>query len=85
MRQAIVTKYHGPTNVKGTRVSARCDAKRRIYWWDHSLGTAENHQTAAMMLAQELGWSGMWCGGSLSTGGYVFVQNDGDGFAVAGV
>ena len=55
-RQAIVTKYIGPTNYRGTRISVRCSAGRIIVPWDHSLGIVENHAAAAFTLARKLGW-----------------------------
>ena len=47
MRQAIETRYHGPTNYRGTRVSARANAGRIFLAWDHSTGIEENHARAA--------------------------------------
>ncbi len=78
MRQAIVTKFHGPTNTKGARVSAKCQAKRIFVSWDDGLGVDENHAVAARMLAQSLGWGGNWRGGGLPDGtGNVYVCEDG--------
>jgi hypothetical protein len=83
MRQAIVTKFHGPTNVRGSRVSARAEAGKITLSWDHALNSDQNHITAAEALVEKLGWSGHWVGGSIpGTSGYVFVQDDGDGFAI---
>lgn len=78
--QAIQTKFRGPTNYRDSRIIARCDAKRRIYSWDHALGIEENHAAAARMLAQELGWLDRGNGrtfrlesGSLPGSGYCHV------------
>lgn len=54
--QAIQTKYHGPTNVRGSRISAKCDAKRIVLSWDHSLDADGNHKMAAAELIKRLGW-----------------------------
>lgn len=54
--QAIQTKYHGPTDHKAARVSARCDDGRLTIPWDHSLNADENHAAAARELARKLGW-----------------------------
>jgi hypothetical protein len=57
MLQAIVTKYHGPTNVRGSRISARADAGRVIVSWDYGLNVGENHAAAARALIERLGWT----------------------------
>jgi len=79
--QAIVTKYLGPTNYRGSRVTARCQAKRITVSWDDALGSDENHDVAARMLAESLGWlsdtHGELVGGGLPDGRgncYVFVK-----------
>ena len=54
--QCITTKYHGPTEHKGSRISARVEHKRATYSWDYSLGVSANHQLAALKLAKLLGW-----------------------------
>lgn len=56
IRQAIVTTFYGPTNTRGSRVKAQCDAKTMWFSWDHALGVTENHQHAAARLAVDLGW-----------------------------
>ena len=77
MRQAIVTKYHGPTDTKGSRVSARCQAKRIFVSWDDGLDVDANHAAAARNLAEKLGWGGKWHGGGLPCGaGNVYVCDD---------
>ncbi len=59
MRQAIQTSYHGPTNHRGSRVKATCDAQTMWVPWDYSLGAEENHRAAAEQLARGLGWLGL--------------------------
>ena len=54
--QAIQTKYHGPTNTRGTRISAKCSAGRISLPWDHSLNFEENHRKAAEALIVKLHW-----------------------------
>lgn len=56
IRQAIVTKYLGPTNHRGSRIKVKAYAGSRTYTWDHSLDTNENHTKAAESFAKELGW-----------------------------
>lgn len=66
--QAIITKYHGPTNHSGGRVSAKCDAARVVVPWDHALNIDENHKAAAKSLIQKLGWTGQWVSGGVADG-----------------
>jgi hypothetical protein len=77
MRQAIMTKYLGPTNVWGTRVKAACYGGTTTIGWDHRFGSVENHARAARALAKKMGWSGTWYGGPLpNESGYAFVADD---------
>jgi hypothetical protein len=75
--QAIVTKYHGATNFKGSRISATAEAGRIYLSWDDSLNVEDNHDAAALALGRKLGWVGKLASGGLpGTRGnaYVFVQ-----------
>lgn len=49
-RQAIVTTFRGPTNHNGSRVLARCEAKKISVPWDHALDAGANHAAAALQL-----------------------------------
>lgn len=73
--QAIETRWLGPTNFRGDRVVARCDAKRIIVPWDYSKNPEKNHRAAARRLIAELEWFGSWVSGSIpgSPGDYVHV------------
>jgi len=78
--QAIVTKYLGPTNCRGGRVVAWCEAGRIVVGWNHAIGIPENHEGAARALVKKLGWDDRryyrrWVLGALpqNTGGYVLV------------
>lgn len=88
MRQAIVTTYKGPTETRGSRIVARCDARRMTVPYDHALDAEANHVRAAAKLASALEWSGGWNGGGMPGGrGYVFVCENGGGrdvFTIAG-
>ena len=80
--QAIITKYHGPTNTRGSRISARCEAGRVSIPYPHELSGQAVHRAAAEALAANLGWTGAHygelLGGGLPSGEYVFVfDNDG--------
>lgn len=74
MRQAIVTRFLGPTNHRGARVKATADAGTVTVSWDYALGISENHERAAFALADKLGWTGNWVGGGLPGKGYAFVS-----------
>lgn len=64
--QAITTKFHGPTNTRGSRVSAKCNAGRITLSWDHALDSTENHDAAARALIKKLDWiESKFCGGEL--------------------
>jgi hypothetical protein len=63
--QAIETKFHGPTNNSGSRISARCEAARIILPWDHALDSEANHIAAARALMAKLGWEGKLYTGSV--------------------
>jgi len=82
-RQAISTKYFGPTNTRGSKVQAKSASGHRLMLeWDDALNSDENHKAAALALAEKLEWFGTWaCGGTAD--GYVFVNLDGDQFGVA--
>ncbi len=72
MRQAVATRYIGPTNHRGTRVVAHCDAGKLTVAWDYELDVEANHRAAALALITQLGWSGHWHGGSMHSG-YVWT------------
>jgi len=76
--QAIRTRWHGPTNIKGSRISARAEAGSIIVNYDHRLSLNANHEAAARKLVAKLGWIGPQygdlVGGVLPNGDYVFVK-----------
>ena len=75
--QAIQTKYICPTNFRGSRVSARCQAGRITVEWDNRYDVDLNHRNAAEKLQRKLGWDkdgyGRMVSGCLPDGSYVFV------------
>jgi hypothetical protein len=78
---AIETRYHGPTNYKGSRISVRRmdDEKRperRFYSYPHELNSDDGHKWAANQWLREKGWNDKaWIGGGTSRG-WVFVVDD---------
>lgn len=73
--QAILTRFLGPTNHRGARIVAGCDARRAVYSWDYALGVSDNHAIAARSLAHDLGWldGHRIESGSLPDGSYAHV------------
>jgi hypothetical protein len=84
LRQAIETKYLGPTNSRGPRIKATAQAGSRTADYLHNLNIEENHSHAARQLAEKLGWKGNWYGGGTPKGDYVFVCSEGAAFKVEG-
>jgi hypothetical protein len=77
--QAIVTKYIGPSNIRGSRVKATAAAGSVTLHWDSSLNSDDNHARAAEALATKYGWRGNWYGGGMPDGrGNVYVCSDRD-------
>lgn len=75
---AIVTKFHGPSNVRGARYSARTDGHSVILSADDAFRFEGNHRAAAVALCAKLGWEGTLAMGVLPDGRYVhvFVTDD---------
>lgn len=73
MRQAIATKYLGPTNYRGGRIKASADAGSVTVSYDHRLNVEDNHRAAAIALANRYGWNTNMVGGSLPGSGYAFI------------
>jgi hypothetical protein len=71
--KAIVTKYHGPTNFKGSRITASDEDGNRItISYPHELSGEACHRKAAQALCNKMKWEGNLIAGSLKHG-YVFV------------
>lgn len=75
--QAIVTRYIGPSNTRGSRVRATAQADSITVAYDQRLGTDANHLAAARKLADKYGWRGTLIGGGMPGGnGDCFVMVD---------
>ena len=71
--KAIRTKYHGPTNTRGSRISATDEDGNRVsVSYDYALSGEAVHRAAADALCAKMNWTGDLIGGSLKNG-YVFV------------
>jgi len=74
--KAITTKYHGPTDRKGARVSATDnDGNRITISYPYELSGEAVHRKAAEALCTKMNWPGKIAGGSVKHG-YVFVFVD---------
>ena len=54
--QAIVTKFVPCTDLRPSRVSARCAGGSIMLSWDDDLSIEENHRNAAKALCAKLKW-----------------------------
>lgn len=73
--KAISTKYHGPTNTRGSRISASdSDHNRITVSFNSELDTDANHDAAAKALCVKMGWTNHpLMRGCVSSDGYVYV------------
>ncbi len=81
--RAIITKYHGPTNTRGSRITAKAYGGQVTVPYDSGLDSPRNHAMAAEALRVKLGMPrGAMAQGELPAGtGYAFVLAS---FTVAG-
>lgn len=74
-RVVIRTKYHGPTNYRGSRISVTHgqNTTKCVTWvqWDHALDSPENHCQAIQAHLDRMEWSGEWVAGADDTGYYA--------------
>jgi hypothetical protein len=75
IRAGIETKFLGPTNNRGSRVKATCQAGSLTLSWSYELNSDENHYKAAQALADKFSWSDYSIGCSVPSNknGYVFM------------
>ena len=74
MFQAIVTKYHGPTNTRGSRITATASAGRVTVPYHYGMNSDDNHRAAAEALKAKMAWKGDLAAGALpGDTGAVFV------------
>ncbi len=52
--QAIQTKYICPTNFRGSRIRAKCEAMTIFLTWDDALNAEENHRLACNTLCARM-------------------------------
>jgi hypothetical protein len=66
--QAIVTKFLGPTNSRGSRIKATASAASITVSYDHRLNPEQNHDAACRALVAKLGWNTEYYGLAWSRG-----------------
>ena len=74
--QAIRTRYHGPTNVRGSRIIAKCEGGSFTMSYNHALSLEGNHAAAAQMLVKRLRWCGVYQGGVFGGDYYWVCESD---------
>lgn len=74
--KSIVTKYNGPTDTKGSRITASdSDGNRVSISYDH--GAKNPHAEAALALCRKMGWKGTLQGGGMKNGEvFVFIDKE---------
>jgi hypothetical protein len=78
--QAITTKYLGPTNHKGARIKATCQAGSVTIGFPYA---DDDHAHACAALLAKLGWTGHWVSGGLPDGtgnAYVCLHTYSDAY-----
>ena len=75
--QAIITKYLCPTNNKGSRIKASCEAGSIMVPYHYEFDITMAHNYAANCLVNKLGWNSNYHGelitGQLPNGDYCHV------------
>ncbi len=81
--RAIVTKFLGPTNHRGSRVKATLSGEKSVSVtmpWCSGLNSDRNHAHAAEKLAEQLGWdqkpSAHLVGGWMQHGAVFLLRYD---------
>lgn len=72
-RQSITTRYLGPTNSRGSRIKATCEAGSVTIPYAYERSNEYAHVLACEALLAKFGWGGRYVGGATATG-YVFVE-----------
>lgn len=76
MKQAIIIKFLGATNTKGTRIKASAEASSVTVSLDYGAGQEQRIRQAVDALLNKLEWSGEYIIGGLPSGDYVAVFKD---------
>lgn len=68
--QSIRTRYYGPTNTRGSRIVAKCEAGSFSMPYNYALSVWQNHATAAAIMLERLGWGKPYAGGEFGNDYY---------------
>jgi hypothetical protein len=76
-RVVVRTKYHGPTNHRGSRISVtHAQGGKRLYVdYCYALDIEENHANAVRAYLDYMCWDGEWVTGADDTGYYAVRAN----------
>ena len=66
--KTIETRYHGPTNTKGSKIIATDGDNRLTIHVNNALSLEANHMEAARLLKTRLAWRGSMQGGHTKRG-----------------
>jgi hypothetical protein len=71
---AITSKYHGPTDTRGSKVRAKANGKSATVPYDSALDSEANHRAAVVALCDKLGWDAdRFFGGAMDDGRWAWV------------
>ena len=74
---AITTKYHGPTNTRGARLTADAGLGRKLSVpYPLDADGVQAHAVAVRALCAKMDWRGRMLAGGVEDGSYVFVWDD---------
>ncbi|MCF6205284.1 MAG: hypothetical protein L3J47_00120 [Sulfurovum sp.] len=77
MGQAIEVKYISPTDIKGVRFKATCQAGSIVIDDPSTSIHCAGYEEAARALCRKLGWPYSYISGQLKNGNYAFVSAKG--------
>lgn len=77
--QAIRTRYYGPTNTRGSRIVAKCEAGTLSMPYNHALSAYQNHATCAALMLKRFSWGKPYVGGCFANDYYwtPHIENHG--------
>ncbi len=76
MKQAIIIKFLGATNTKGTRIKASAEPSSVTVPLEYGAGHEQRIREAVDALLNKLDWNGEYIIGQLPSGDYVAVFKD---------
>lgn len=72
--KAILVKYHGPSNTRGSRFTAKAEGNPSLTLpYNYALGADETAKAAAVALVKRMKWNCGVVGGTLPSGDRCFV------------